>query len=108
MATRTRLRARVISHALSQLVKESDNVIIMGHKSPDMDSLGAAIGVLNIVKSNDVDGYIIFNHDDLNTGIYHLHQDRKSTRLNSSHVAISYAVFCLKKKKQKQLYTVLA
>src|SRR5690625_6156711 len=28
-------------------------------------------------------------------------QDRKSTRLNSSHVAISYAVFCLKKKKQK-------
>src|SRR5690625_7098459 len=29
--------------------------------------------------------------------------DRKSTRLNSSHVAISYAVFCLKKKKKKQL-----
>src|SRR5690349_24048023 len=28
--------------------------------------------------------------------------DRKSTRLNSSHVEISYAVFCLKKKKQKQ------
>src|SRR5690625_6781234 len=30
------------------------------------------------------------------------HIDRKSTRLNSSHVAISYAVFCLKKKKQKR------
>src|SRR5690625_6658475 len=29
--------------------------------------------------------------------------DRKSTRLNSSHVAISYAVFCLKKKKQKKI-----
>src|SRR5438874_9039207 len=29
--------------------------------------------------------------------------DRKSTRLNSSHVEISYAVFCLKKKKKKQL-----
>src|SRR5690554_7120233 len=29
-------------------------------------------------------------------------QDRKSTRLNSSHVRISYAVFCLKKKKQKK------
>src|SRR5690625_6992779 len=28
-------------------------------------------------------------------------KDRKSTRLNSSHVAISYAVFCLKKKKSK-------
>src|SRR2546426_11512461 len=29
------------------------------------------------------------------------HQDRKSTRLNSSHLVISYAVFCLKKKKKK-------
>src|SRR5215469_18162482 len=29
-------------------------------------------------------------------------QDRKSTRLNSSHVEISYAVFCLKKKKKRQ------
>src|SRR5690625_6160837 len=31
-----------------------------------------------------------------------LQRDRKSTRLNSSHVAISYAVFCLKKKKKKR------
>src|SRR5207249_11650212 len=31
--------------------------------------------------------------------------DRKSTRLNSSHVSISYAVFCLKKKKQNMINT---
>src|SRR5256885_6668515 len=31
-------------------------------------------------------------------------EDRKSTRLNSSHLVISYAVFCLKKKKQKKTY----
>src|SRR5205807_4915504 len=30
------------------------------------------------------------------------HEDRKSTRLNSSHLVISYAVFCLKKKKKKE------
>src|SRR5690625_5543537 len=34
-------------------------------------------------------------------GIYSERRDRKSTRLNSSHVAISYAVFCLKKKKKQ-------
>src|SRR5699024_11962403 len=39
---------------------------------------------------------IIAAHD-----LAHL-QDRKSTRLNSSHVSISYAVFCLKKKKKRQ------
>src|SRR5437868_12833578 len=33
--------------------------------------------------------------------------DRKSTRLNSSHVSISYAVFCLKKKKKKDLVRVV-
>src|SRR5207249_11488688 len=33
------------------------------------------------------------------SGSNHLKVDRKSTRLNSSHVSISYAVFCLKKKK---------
>src|SRR5690349_25109387 len=33
--------------------------------------------------------------------VEHHAQDRKSTRLNSSHVEISYAVFCLKKKKKK-------
>src|SRR5690348_17873790 len=37
--------------------------------------------------------------------VHHLraHRDRKSTRLNSSHPSISYAVFCLKKKKQNNL-----
>src|SRR3712207_6856438 len=34
------------------------------------------------------------------------HIDRKSTRLNSSHANISYAVFCLKKKERKQMYTL--
>src|SRR2546430_9208030 len=35
----------------------------------------------------------------------HVLGDRKSTRLNSSHSQISYAVFCLKKKKKKKLLT---
>src|SRR2546426_5178503 len=34
-----------------------------------------------------------------------LHLDRKSTRLNSSHLVISYAVFCLKKKKNSSIHT---
>src|SRR5256885_13090295 len=34
-------------------------------------------------------------------------KDRKSTRLNSSHLVISYAVFCLKKKKKSSQYSIL-
>ncbi|WP_141336458.1 DHH family phosphoesterase [Paenibacillus sp. tmac-D7] len=56
---RTRVRARVISHALRDLIKESDNVIIMGHKMPDMDSIGAAIGVLKMAHVSNKEGYIV-------------------------------------------------
>src|SRR2546426_4503374 len=38
----------------------------------------------------------------------HQHGDRKSTRLNSSHLVISYAVFCLKKKKKVNNYSNIA
>src|SRR3989442_3615230 len=40
----------------------------------------------------------------LNTRYFSLSGDRKSTRLNSSHVRISYAVFCLKKKNKTHTY----
>ncbi|AXI11243.1 hypothetical protein CUC15_19810 [Oceanobacillus zhaokaii] len=72
MEKRTRVRARVISHALQELVKASKNVIIMGHRSPDMDSVGAAIGILNIAKSNNVDAYIVFDSNDVDIGVYRL------------------------------------
>src|SRR5438034_8564437 len=39
--------------------------------------------------------------ENLNTHVVAIGEDRKSTRLNSSHTVISYAVFCLKKKKKK-------
>lgn len=69
MEKRTRVRARVISHALTELVRASDKVIIMGHRSPDMDSLGSSIGILNIARANDVQGYIVFDEDDNITGV---------------------------------------
>lgn len=72
MEKRTRVRARVISHALKDLVKASDRVIIMGHQAPDMDSIGSAIGILNIAQTNGVDGYIVFDPDDVSIGVNRL------------------------------------
>src|SRR5439155_8761880 len=47
-------------------------------------------------------GIAIFSYNGMiNFGVTGDYEDRKSTRLNSSHVAISYAVFCLKKKKKR-------
>ncbi|MFC5703111.1 DHH family phosphoesterase [Cohnella faecalis] len=56
---RTRVRARVISHALRDLIKESDHVIVMGHKMPDMDAIGAAIGVVKAAQICGKEAYIV-------------------------------------------------
>lgn len=58
---RTRVRARVISHALKDLIKESDQVLIMGHKASDMDSLGASIGVLKTCLVNNKNGFVVLD-----------------------------------------------
>ena len=47
---RTRVRARIISHALKELIYESSNVFIIGHRNPDMDCFGSSIGLASVVK----------------------------------------------------------
>lgn len=47
----SRVKARVKALALTELVLDYDNVLIMGHKNPDLDCLGASIGVYKIVRS---------------------------------------------------------
>lgn len=69
---RTRVRARVISHALRDLIQESDRVFIMGHKNPDMDSIGSAIGVSKMAVMNSREGYIVLNFNELNGSVSRL------------------------------------
>ncbi|EIT86106.1 hypothetical protein A374_07291 [Fictibacillus macauensis ZFHKF-1] len=76
---RTRVRARVISHAMSELVVDSDKVIIMGHKSPDMDAIGSAMGILKVAQVNGKDGYIVLDTSDLDTGVNRLINEVKGT-----------------------------
>ncbi|QGH36854.1 hypothetical protein GI584_23610 [Gracilibacillus salitolerans] len=85
MEKRTRVRARVISHALKELVKESDQVLVMGHKAPDMDSIGASIGVLKIAQANEVEGFVVLDEDDINTGLQRLVDEMKDSEDLWSH-----------------------
>jgi c-di-AMP phosphodiesterase-like protein len=56
---RTRVRVRVIAHALRDFMTASDKIIIMGHKVPDMDSVGAAVGILKAAQTLQVEAYIV-------------------------------------------------
>ena len=55
------VRARVISHALKDILTEGDKVIIMGHKRPDLDAIGAAIGVSRFALMNNLEAYVVLN-----------------------------------------------
>lgn len=64
-------KARVIAHAIRHLVKDADKVLIMGHRWPDMDSFGAAIGAYSICKYLDKDAYIVIEeHNDAIDAIF--------------------------------------
>ena len=56
---RTKVKARVVAHALENLIKESSKVMVMGHMNPDIDAMGSAIGIYRLAKSLDKNAYII-------------------------------------------------
>ncbi|MGX1902490.1 DHH family phosphoesterase [Thermolongibacillus altinsuensis] len=77
MEKRTRVRARVISHALKELVTESDKVLIMGHKYPDMDAIGASIGILKVAQMNQKEGFIVIDTNRVDSGVQRLIEEVK-------------------------------
>src|SRR5437660_8303038 len=114
----------IVAHVTEQVVDHSPNCILIMVTNP-LDAMAqlayqisgfprnrvvGMAGVLDTarfrtfiaqelnVSVRDVQAYVLGGHGDTMIPLSRMCTDRKSTRLNSSHVAISYAVFCLKKK----------
>ena len=58
---RTKVKARIVAHALEELIKENDKIMIMGHTNPDIDAIGSALGVYRIAKTLGKDARIVAN-----------------------------------------------
>ena len=56
---------------------ESDKVIIMGHKNPDMDAIGAAIGIHKVAQMNQKEAYIVINFQEIDTAVRRLMEEIK-------------------------------
>ncbi len=67
-----KVRARVKSNILCELIEESDNVIVMGHKYTDLDSLGACIGIKKISQALNKDCNIVLN--DVTTSVSNVYE----------------------------------
>ena len=62
---RTKVKARIVAHALEELIKETDQIMIMGHKNPDIDAIGSALGISRLAKCLDKKIHIVASTEGL-------------------------------------------
>lgn len=66
----TKVKSRLIGYALKEVISQSEKIYIMGHRYPDLDAIGAALGVFEICKSCDKSANIVL--DNINESIEEL------------------------------------
>jgi c-di-AMP phosphodiesterase-like protein len=54
-------KSRIMAHAIRQLMEQSSKIIIMGHRNPDIDSFGSAMGVFRMAANINKETYIVIN-----------------------------------------------
>ena len=81
---RTKVKARIVAHALEELMSECEKVIIMGHLNPDIDAMGAALGIYKIAISLRKEAYILANSESasIKTFISSMPEEYKSVLIN--------------------------
>lgn len=75
MVKRTRVRSRMVTQALEGLFDSSESIFVMGHKNPDLDAIGSALGIRRIAELNHAEAYVVVDEDDLNKDVALLMED---------------------------------
>ncbi len=89
---RNKGKSRIMAHALRQLIDQSNQVIIMGHKKPDMDSFGAALGISRIARNRSKPVFIIINSfNESLTEMYNLAEESGNYKFIDNEQALEQA-----------------
>ena len=89
MAKRTRVRARVISQALADLFDQADQVFVMGHKRPDMDSFGGALGVRRLAEMLGKPAWVVYEENGQEHSDIHLLLEQMSEDVSDEHALLT-------------------
>lgn len=93
MAKRTRVRARMISQALRDLMAQSKQIFVMGHQRPDMDSVGACLGIRRIAAMNKKQCWIVIDQKNLHSDVERLMAElKKDENINATIITSEEAV----------------
>lgn len=83
-------KSRIVAHALKQLIKQSSRVYVMGHKWPDMDAFGAALGVNKMCQLEGKESFIVINeYNDALKSIFEVAKDTEKYNFINNEKAIS-------------------
>lgn len=86
MEKRTRVRARMISQALKELIDQADQLFVMGHKKSDMDSLGACLGIRRIAEMNGKECWIVVDDEQQHSDIQRLMREVDNYQNIKDHI----------------------
>lgn len=72
---RTRVKARAISQSMAKMIRNSSRVLVMGHQNPDMDAIGAAIGVMKLARIHEKETFLVLEEENVSIEplMTHLH-----------------------------------
>ncbi|MGM0396404.1 MAG: DHH family phosphoesterase [Bacillota bacterium] len=63
MEKRNKVKARLIGDALRQLIDQNERVFVMGHKNPDMDSIGSSVGIMRAIENRNKEAFFVLNEE---------------------------------------------
>lgn len=88
---RSRVRARVVSKALIELIHESSKIYIVGHENPDMDCFGSAVALSSVIRQLGKESFIALNKD-IKAIEYYLNKLKSDPRYDGRFITIQKAI----------------
>ena len=79
---------------LNEIIKQYDNFIVMGHKDPDLDSLGSCLGLIEIIESFEKHAYLFLNDK---------HLENYNTNINQAFKKMEKNIICVNEKSYKKI-----
>ena len=85
---------RQVFEKLNEIVKDYDNFIVMGHKDPDLDSLGSCLGLIEVLESFDKKAYLFLNDR---------HLENYNTNINQAFNKMEKDIICINERSYKTI-----
>ncbi|USS91414.1 DHH family phosphoesterase [Fructobacillus americanaquae] len=105
MEKRTRVRARVISQTIAELMDQSDQIFVVGHQRPDMDSVGSAMGLWRFSQTRDKKAFVVVNEGEIFSDIQSLLATVRADQMGEGNPGVDLGASIISEKEALDLAT---